>query len=80
MTRITTAGQGAAHGASTAAIGSERLLGIPEVCAMTGFCPVTASKVMHESGKAITLHRKIFILESSLFAYLHELEGANADE
>lgn len=60
-------------------LGRERLLGIPDVCAITGFCPAVASTFMKESGRALELHRRVFILESSLFAYLHELEGANDD-
>lgn len=55
-------------------LGHERLLGITEVCKITGLSPVTASKLMKESGRAIALHRRIYILESSFFAYLHELE------
>ena len=55
-------------------LGHERLLGIAEVCKITGLSPVTASKLMKESGRAIALHRRIFILESSFFSYLHELE------
>lgn len=55
-------------------LGHERLLGISEVCQLTGLSPVTASKLMKESGRAIALHRRIFILESSFFSYLRELE------
>lgn len=55
-------------------LGRERLLGISEVCQVTGLSPVTASKLMKESGRAIFLHRRVYILESSFFAYLHELE------
>lgn len=55
-------------------LGHERLLGISDVSQMTGLSPVTASKFMKESGRAIALHRRVYILESSLFAYLHELE------
>ena len=55
-------------------LGHERLLGISEVCKITGLSPVTASKMMKDSGRAIALHRRIYILESSFFAYLHELE------
>lgn len=55
-------------------LGNERLLGISEVCQLTGLSPVTASKLMKESGRAIALHRRIFILESSFFSYLRELE------
>ena len=57
-------------------LGHERLLSIAEVCKITGLSPVTASKLMKESGRAIALHRRIYILESSFFAYLHELEVA----
>lgn len=56
---------------------NERLLGISDVSKMTGLSPVTASKFMKESGRAIALHRRVYILESSLFAYLHELEVSN---
>ena len=42
----------------------------------SGLSPVTASKMMKESGRAIALHRRIYILESSFFAYLHELEAS----
>lgn len=55
-------------------LGRERLLGISDVSQMTGLSPVTASKFMKESGRAIALHRRVYILESSLFEYLHELE------
>lgn len=55
-------------------LGHERLLGIAEVCKITGLSPVTASSLMKESGRAIALHRRIFILESSFFSYLRELE------
>lgn len=55
-------------------LGHERLLGIAEVCKITGLSPVTASKLMKESGRAIALHRRVYILESSFFTYLHELE------
>ncbi|MDB1864397.1 hypothetical protein [Collinsella aerofaciens] len=55
-------------------LGHERLLSISDVSKMTGLSPVTASKFMKESGRAIALHRRVYILESSLFTYLHELE------
>ena len=58
---------------SSPELGRERLLGISEICKMTGLSPVTASKLMKESG-AIALHRRVYILESSFYAYLHELE------
>lgn len=55
-------------------LGHERLLGISDVSNMTGLSPVTASKLMKESGRAIALHRRVYILESSFFKYLQELE------
>lgn len=58
-------------------LGRERLLGIPDVCALTGLNPVTASKLMKETGRAINVHRRIFILESSFYAYLHDLEASD---
>lgn len=61
--------------AKPVAIGRERLLGIPEICKITGFSPVTASQLIKESGRAIRLHSRLYLLESSFFAYLRELEG-----
>ena len=55
-------------------IGSDRLLGIQNVSETLGVCPVTASRIMKESGRSITLHRKIYILESSFLAFLRERE------
>lgn len=59
---------------SSPELGRERLLGISGICKMTGLSPVTASKLMKESGRAIALHRRVYILESSFYAYLRELE------
>lgn len=55
-------------------LGKEALLGVPEVCQMTGLCPATASRLMKETGKCLFLHRRLFVLESSFLNYLHELE------
>lgn len=55
-------------------LGSERLLGIPDVCKITGLAEATASKLMKESGRAIRVHSRLYILEQSFFAYLRELE------
>lgn len=55
-------------------LGHERLLGISDVSQMTGLSRSLPSKFMKESGRAIASHRRVYILESSLFAYLHELE------
>lgn len=57
-----------------APLGNDRLLSVADVCSVMGFCPEIASKFMKETGHALTLHRRIFILESSLLAYLHEQE------
>lgn len=63
-----------ANGTASSTLGRERLLGVPEVCAMTGLCPVTAAKLMKESGRCICIHRRLYLLESSFFNYLRELE------
>lgn len=55
-------------------LGRERLLGVPEVCEITGFCNVTASRLIKESGCGIKVHSRLFVLESSFFNYLHRLE------
>lgn len=55
-------------------LGNDRLLGIKDVANRFGVCAITASHIMDETGRAITLRRKKYILESSLLAYLHERE------
>ena len=60
--------------ATCVTVGRERLLGIEDVREITGLGQVAASKLMKESGRAIRLHRRVYVLESSFFAYLHELE------
>lgn len=57
-------------------LGRERLLSLADICNMTGWCPVTASRFLDESGRKLKLHGRVFILESSLYAYLRELEEA----
>lgn len=59
---------------SKSTLGSDRLLSIQNVSEITGFCPVVASRLMKESGREIVVHRRKYILESSLLAYLRELE------
>lgn len=56
-------------------LGNDRILSVADVCGVMGFCPETASKFMKETGYALTLHRRIFILESSLMKYLHDQES-----
>lgn len=60
--------------ATNMTLGRERLLGIEDVCHITGLGEVTASKLMKESGRAIRLHRRLYVLESSFFSFLHEKE------
>ena len=55
-------------------LGRERLLGVPEICEITGFCNVTAARLIKESGCGIKVHSRLFVLESSFFNYLHRLE------
>ena len=59
MTDITTCAPPAVH------IGKERLLGVVDVCDITGLSPVTAAKLMRETGRCIRLHRRLYILEAS---------------
>ena len=54
---------------SGASLGSDRLLGIPDVAAITGTCPVTASRIIDETGRGIVLHRRKYILQSSLLKF-----------
>lgn len=54
--------------------GRERLLGVPEIRELTGLGEVAAASLMKESGRCLRLHRHLFVIESSFFAYLHELE------
>lgn len=55
-------------------LGRERLLGVPEICEITGFGNVTAARLIKESGYGIKVHSRLFVLESSFFNYLHKLE------
>ena len=56
-------------------LGNDRLMSIKSVSEVLGVCPVTASKIIKESGRGILLHRRLFILESSFMAYLREQEA-----
>ena len=53
----------------------EHLLGVPEICQITGLGEATAAKIIKESGHCIYLHQHLYILESSFFAYLRSLEA-----
>lgn len=60
---------------TTEPIGNDRLLTIEDVQNRTGFGAVTASRIMDDTGHAITLRRRKFILESNLLSYLRSKEG-----
>ena len=49
------------------ALGRERLLGVTEIRELT-------ASLMKESGRCRKLHSRLFVIESSFFEYLHELE------
>lgn len=55
-------------------LGRERLLDVPEICKLTGLGEATASKLMKETGRCFKLHSRLYVIESSFFSYLHELE------
>lgn len=57
-------------------IGEDRLLSIADVVEKTGFCRTVASALMDETGKAIVMHRRKYILESDLLSHLKGLAGA----
>lgn len=56
--------------ASGVAVGRDRLLGISDVAKITNTCPVTASRIIDETGCAIVLHRKKYVLESNFLRFL----------
>ena len=55
-------------------LGCERLLGVTEIRELTGLGEVAAASLMKESGRCLKLHSRLFVIESSFFEYLHELE------
>ena len=57
-------------------IGEDQLLSIADVVEKTGFCRTVASALMDETGKAIVMHRRKYILESDLLSHLKSLAGA----
>lgn len=63
-----------ADGYNLPSIGSDRLLTINDVSRITGLCAPVASELIKETGRAITIHRRIYILESSFLAFLKEQE------
>lgn len=53
----------------------DRVLSVADVSRIMGFCPSVASTFIKETGRGMTIHRRVFILESSLLSYLHEQES-----
>lgn len=74
---MTTSGMAvpSATSTKTAHIGSERILGIPEICEATGLAKVSAASIIKESGKGFRLHHRLYMLESSFYEFLRDLEG-----
>lgn len=56
-------------------VGRERLLDLSDIRQILGCGEATASKVMRESGCALRIHSRLYVLESSFFGYLRGLEG-----
>lgn len=59
-------------------LGNTRILGIADVAEALGTCPATASKIIDETGKAIMVRRKKYVLESTLVDFLREKEVEHA--
>lgn len=55
-------------------LGRERLLDVSDIRELTGLGEVAAASLMKESGRCLKLHSRLFVIESSFFSYLHELE------
>ena len=55
-------------------LGREHLLDVTEICKITGLGKATAAKLMKETGCCFKLHRRLYVIESSFFSYLHEVE------
>lgn len=55
-------------------LGRERLLDVSDIRELTGLGEVAAASLMKESGRCLKLHSRLFVIESSFFEYLHELE------
>ena len=56
-------------------IRQDKLLTVVDVQEKTGLCRTVASALMDETGKAIVMHRRKFILESDLLSHLRQLAG-----
>ena len=55
-------------------VGNDRLLTIGDVSRITGLCAPVASDLIKETGRAINVHRCLYILESSFLEFLKEQE------
>lgn len=62
---------------SRAILGREHLLGIPDICRITGLGEATAARLMKETGCCLKLHGRLYVIESSFFNYLHGLEASD---
>lgn len=74
MNNVVVPEAGVVPAASRIVLGRERLLDIPEICKITGLGEATASKLMKETGYCLKIHSRLYVIESSFFAYLHKLE------
>lgn len=77
MENMSITGAGNAPAPTRAVLGRERLLGIPDICQLTGLGEATASKLMKESGRCLKLHGRLYVIDTSFFAYLHSMEGVD---
>lgn len=57
-------------------IGSDKLLTVQAIMDLFGCSRDTASRIMDESGCAIKLRSRKFVLESSFYNYIRSIEGA----
>lgn len=56
-------------------LGDDRIYSISDVSEALGIGRQTASRIMRESGRAIRLHSRLYILEGTLLSFLKEKEG-----
>lgn len=59
-------------------IGTDKLLTVKAIADMFGCSEETASRIMDESGCAIKLRSRKYVLESSFFRFMHSIEGARS--
>ena len=51
-------------------LGNDRILSVSDVSHIMGCCPSVASKIMHETGHCLTVHSRLYLLESELLRYI----------